>query len=36
MCEVSEHLEHFYLKRKICQLIDHKYDMIMPTFINTW
>jgi hypothetical protein len=25
MCEVSEHLQLFYLKRGICQLIDHEY-----------
>jgi hypothetical protein len=34
MCEVSKHLHPFYVKRGICQLIDHKYDMSMPTFCN--
>jgi hypothetical protein len=36
MCEVSEHLQIFYLKRGICQLTDHEYDMSIPTFVNTW
>jgi hypothetical protein len=35
MCEVSKHLQHFYLKRGICQLTNHKNNMSMPTFINT-
>jgi hypothetical protein len=30
--EVSRHLQHFYLKRGICQLTDHRYDMNMPIF----
>jgi hypothetical protein len=34
MCEVSRHLHSFYVKRGTCQLIDHKYDMSMPTFRN--
>jgi hypothetical protein len=34
MCEVSRHLHPFYVKRGICQLTDHKYDMCMPTFYN--
>ena len=36
MCEVSEHLQLFYLKYGICQLTDHEYDMNMPTFVNAW
>jgi hypothetical protein len=36
MYEVSEHLQPFYLKRRICQLIDCGYDMNIPTFVNTW
>jgi hypothetical protein len=36
MCEVSEHLQPFYLKREICELTDHEYGMSMPTFVNTW
>jgi hypothetical protein len=35
MCEVNECLQHFYLKREICQLIDQEYDMSMPNFANT-
>jgi hypothetical protein len=35
MCEVSEYLQPFYLKRGICQLTDHEYDMRMPNFVNT-
>jgi myosin-crossreactive antigen len=27
--EVSRHLQYFYLKRGICQLTDHEYDMSM-------
>jgi hypothetical protein len=27
--EVSKHLHPFYVKRKICQLTDHAYDMSM-------
>jgi hypothetical protein len=35
MCEVNRHLQpYFYLKREICQLTDHKYNMSMPTFCN--
>jgi hypothetical protein len=36
MCEVSEHLQPFYLKCGICQLTDHEYDISMHTFVNTW
>jgi hypothetical protein len=36
MYEVSEHLQHFYLKHGICQLTNHEYDMSIPTFVNTW
>jgi hypothetical protein len=32
--EVSRYLHHFYLKRGICQLTDHEYDMSMPIFRN--
>ena len=32
MCKVSDHLQPFYLKRGICQLTNHEYDMSMPTF----
>jgi hypothetical protein len=34
MCEVSRHLYPFYVKRGICQLTDHEYDINMPTFCN--
>jgi hypothetical protein len=34
MCEVSKHLQSFYLKRGICQLTDHEYDMGLHTFVN--
>jgi hypothetical protein len=34
MCKVTKHLLPFYVKRGICQLIDHEYDMSMPTFYN--
>jgi hypothetical protein len=34
MREVSRHLQSFYLKRGICQLTNHDYDMSMPTFCN--
>jgi hypothetical protein len=34
MREISRHLHPFYVKRGICQLIDHEYDMSMPTFCN--
>jgi hypothetical protein len=34
MCEVSRHLHTFYIKRRICKLTDHEYDMSMPTFCN--
>jgi hypothetical protein len=30
--EVSRYLQPFYLKREICQLTDHEYDMSMPIF----
>jgi hypothetical protein len=36
MCEVSEHLQPFYLKHGICELSDHEYDLSMPTFVNSW
>jgi hypothetical protein len=36
MSELSEYLQHFYLKCEICQLTDYEYDMGMPTFVNTW
>jgi hypothetical protein len=29
MCEVSKHLHSFFVKRGICQLTDHAYDMSM-------
>jgi hypothetical protein len=32
--EVSRHLLNFYVKREICQLTDHKYDVSMPIFCN--
>jgi hypothetical protein len=34
MCKVSRHLHLFYVKREICQLINHAYDMSMSTFCN--
>jgi hypothetical protein len=34
MCEVSKHLHHFYVRREICQLTDHAYDISMPIFNN--
>jgi hypothetical protein len=34
VCEVSRYLHPFYVKRGICQLTDHEYDMCMPTFCN--
>jgi hypothetical protein len=34
MCKVSKYLHPFYVKRKICQLTDHAYDMRMLTFCN--
>jgi hypothetical protein len=34
MCEVTKHLHPFYLKRGICQLTYHAYDMIMSIFCN--
>jgi hypothetical protein len=34
MRKVSRHLDHFYVKHEICQLIDHEYDMNMLTFYN--
>jgi hypothetical protein len=33
MREVSRHLHPFYVKRGICQLTDHEYDMRMPIFL---
>jgi hypothetical protein len=32
--KVSRHLHLFYVKRGICQLTDHEYDMSMPIFCN--
>jgi hypothetical protein len=32
--KVSRHLQPFYLKRGICQLTDHEYDMSMPILCN--
>jgi hypothetical protein len=32
VCEVSKHLQLFYLKRGICQLTDCEYDINMPIF----
>jgi hypothetical protein len=32
--EVSRHLHPFYVKRGICQLTDHAYDMSMSIFCN--
>jgi hypothetical protein len=32
--EVSRHLHHFYVKRRICQLTDHAYNMNMSIFCN--
>ena len=32
MREVNKHLQPFYLKRGICQLTDHEYDMSMLIF----
>jgi hypothetical protein len=34
MCEVSRHLYPFYLKRGICQLTNHAYDMSISIFCN--
>jgi hypothetical protein len=34
MYEVSRHLHLFYIKRGICQLTDHAYDMSMSIFCN--
>jgi hypothetical protein len=34
MCEVSRHLHPLYVKRGICQLTDHEYDMSMHSFCN--
>jgi hypothetical protein len=34
MCEISKHLQSFYLKCEIYQLIDHKDDMSIPIFYN--
>jgi hypothetical protein len=34
VCEVSRHLHPFYVKHGICPLIDHEYDMSIPTFCN--
>jgi hypothetical protein len=36
MCEVSKHLQLFYLKRGMYQLTDYEYNISMPTFVNTW
>jgi hypothetical protein len=35
MCKLSKNLQPFYLKREICQLSDHEYDMSMSTIVNT-
>jgi hypothetical protein len=32
--EVSNYLHPFYVKRRICQLTDHMYDMSMSIFCN--
>jgi hypothetical protein len=32
--EISKHLNPFYVKRGICLLTDHEYDMNMPIFYN--
>jgi hypothetical protein len=32
--EVSKHLHPFFVKRGICQLTDHAYDMSMSIFYN--
>jgi hypothetical protein len=32
--EVSRYLHPFYIKREICQLTEHEYDMSMPTIRN--
>jgi hypothetical protein len=32
--EVSKHLHPFFVKRGICQLTDHAYDMSMSIFHN--
>jgi hypothetical protein len=32
--KISIHLHPFYVKRRICQLTDHEYDMSMPTLCN--
>jgi hypothetical protein len=34
VCEVSKQLHFFYVKRGICQLTDHAYDMSMSIFCN--
>ena len=34
MHEVSKPLHPFYIKRGICQLTDHMYDMSMSIFCN--
>jgi hypothetical protein len=34
LCEISRHLQPFYLKRGVRQLTDHKYNMSMPIFCN--
>jgi hypothetical protein len=34
MRKVSRHLHLFYVKREICQLIDHTYDISMSIFCN--
>jgi hypothetical protein len=34
VCKVNRHLHPFYVKRGICQLTDHAYDMSIRTFCN--
>jgi hypothetical protein len=34
MLKVNRHLHPFYVKRGICQLIDHAYDMSISIFYN--
>jgi hypothetical protein len=34
MRKLSKHLHPFYIKRGICQLTDHTYDMSMSIFCN--
>jgi hypothetical protein len=34
MREISRHLHPFYVKRRICQLTDHAYDISIFIFCN--